>query len=71
MIAGIAFVSIHLFHIIFCVQPGEHPDCSKVTGCPRLLHYSASLHLLDMLPQPPPLPVENTVDSHSLTSDEG
>ncbi|XP_075876116.1 roundabout homolog 4 isoform X2 [Nelusetta ayraudi] len=50
---------------------GGHPDCSKVSGCPRLLHYSASLHLVDMLPPPPPVPTEDTTDSHSLTSDEG
>nr|XP_046267177.1 roundabout homolog 1 isoform X2 [Scatophagus argus] len=52
-------------------QHGGHPESSKVTGCPRLLHYSASLHLVDMLPPPPPLPIEDTMDTHSLTSDEG
>eukprot|EP00064_Thunnus_orientalis_P001310 superscaffoldBa00000089_g1313 len=50
---------------------GGHPECGKVAGCPRLLHYSASLHLVDMLPPPPPLPIEDTTDIHSLTSDEG
>ncbi|XP_029957379.1 roundabout homolog 1 [Salarias fasciatus] len=40
-------------------------------GCPRLLHYSASLHLVDMLPPPPPLPPEDMSDAHSLSSDEG
>lgn len=50
---------------------GGRPDCSKVSGCPRLLHYSASLHLVDMLPPPPPVPTEDATDSHSLTSDEG
>ncbi|KAM9348952.1 roundabout homolog 4 [Symphorus nematophorus] len=50
---------------------GGHPDCGKVAGCPRLLHYSASLHLVDMLPPPPPLPIEDSMDAHSLTSDEG
>ncbi|KAI3373941.1 hypothetical protein L3Q82_021984 [Scortum barcoo] len=48
-----------------------HPECGKVAGCPRLLHYSASLHLVDMLPPPPPIPPEDTMDTHSLTSDEG
>ncbi|XP_068187864.1 roundabout homolog 4 isoform X2 [Antennarius striatus] len=51
--------------------PGGHQDCHKVTGCPRLLHYSASLHLVDMLPPPPPVPIEDTPDAHSLSSDEG
>ncbi|XP_023265935.1 roundabout homolog 4 isoform X1 [Seriola lalandi dorsalis] len=50
---------------------GGHPDCGKVAGCPRLLHYSASVHLVDMLPPPPPMPIDNTTDTHSLTSDEG
>ncbi|KAM7374897.1 hypothetical protein PAMP_007531 [Pampus punctatissimus] len=52
-------------------QHGGHPECGKVAGCPRLLHYSASLHLVDMLPPPPPLPIDDTTDAHSLTSDEG
>ncbi|XP_049891389.1 roundabout homolog 1 isoform X2 [Epinephelus moara] len=50
---------------------GGHSECEKVTGCPRLLHYSASFHLLDMLPPPPPMPIEDTTDTHSLSSDEG
>ncbi|XP_070699929.1 roundabout homolog 4 [Pempheris klunzingeri] len=50
---------------------GGHPECSKVSGCPRLLHYSASLHLVDLLPPPPPMPIEDASDTHSLTSDEG
>lgn len=50
---------------------GGHPDCGKAAGCPRLLHYSASLHLVDMLPPPPPMPTEDTTDTHSYTSDEG
>ncbi|XP_034539221.1 roundabout homolog 1 isoform X2 [Notolabrus celidotus] len=50
---------------------GGHSECSKVACCPRLLHYSASLHLVDMLPPPPPLPIEDTTDAHSFTSDEG
>ncbi|XP_036071174.1 roundabout homolog 1 isoform X2 [Oryzias melastigma] len=41
------------------------PDCCKAAGGSRLLHCSASLHFLDMLPPPP---VE---DKHSLSSDEG
>ncbi|XP_054481113.1 roundabout homolog 1 [Anoplopoma fimbria] len=52
------------------VPSGRH-ECDKVSGCPRLLHYSASLHLMDMLPPPPPMPAEDTTDTHSLTSDEG
>ncbi|XP_041865190.1 roundabout homolog 4 isoform X2 [Melanotaenia boesemani] len=50
---------------------GGHPDCGKAAGCPRLLHYSASLQLVDMLPPPPPKPTEDTADRHSLSSDEG
>ncbi|XP_056267109.1 roundabout homolog 1-like isoform X2 [Pseudoliparis swirei] len=49
------------------VPSGRH-ECDQVAGCPRLLHYSASLHLVDMLPPPPPLPME---DTHSFSSDEG
>ncbi|XP_040007257.1 roundabout homolog 1 isoform X2 [Xiphias gladius] len=52
-------------------QHGGNPECARVAGCPRLLHYSASLHLVDMLPPPPPIPTDNTMDTHSLTSDEG
>ncbi|KAM9847003.1 roundabout homolog 4 [Aulostomus maculatus] len=52
-------------------QYGGHPECNDVAGCPRLLHYSASLQLVDMLPPPQLLPVEGATDSQSLTSDEG
>ncbi|XP_038565144.1 roundabout homolog 1 isoform X2 [Micropterus salmoides] len=48
-----------------------HSQYSKVACGPRLLHYSASLHLVDMLPPPPPIPTEDTTDAYSLTSDEG
>ncbi|XP_037323542.2 roundabout homolog 1 isoform X1 [Pungitius pungitius] len=51
--------------------PSGRLECDQVTGCPRLLHYSASLHLVDMLPPPAPMPMEDTVDTYSLTSDEG
>ncbi|XP_059207792.1 roundabout homolog 1 [Centropristis striata] len=50
---------------------GGHPECDKVSVCPRLLHYSASLHFLDMLPPPPPRPYDHTMDTHSLSSEEG
>ncbi|XP_043107009.1 roundabout homolog 1 isoform X1 [Puntigrus tetrazona] len=39
----------------------------KPLGSPRILHYSASLQLVDMLPSPPPLPIE---DNHSLSSED-
>ncbi|XP_040038210.2 roundabout homolog 4 isoform X2 [Gasterosteus aculeatus] len=51
--------------------PSGRLECDQVTGCPRLLHYSASLHLVDMLPPPPPMPMDDTVDTYSVTSDEG
>ncbi|XP_041656512.1 roundabout homolog 1 [Cheilinus undulatus] len=51
--------------------PSGRQECNKAPCCPRLLHYSASLHLVDMLPPPPPLPIEDIIDSHSLISDEG
>ncbi|XP_056141178.1 roundabout homolog 1 [Lampris incognitus] len=52
-------------------QHGGHLECVKLVGSPRVLQYSASLQLVDMLPSPPPLPVDDTTDTHSLTSDEG
>ncbi|XP_019123425.2 roundabout homolog 1 isoform X1 [Larimichthys crocea] len=52
------------------VPSGRH-ECNQVASSPRLLHYSASLHLVDMLPPPPPLPMEDSADAHSYTSDEG
>ncbi|KAJ8275944.1 hypothetical protein COCON_G00076960 [Conger conger] len=48
--------------------PGGFSECAKPLGSPRLLHYSASLHLIDVLPTPPPLPLD---DTHSLSSEEG
>ncbi|CAL8305388.1 unnamed protein product [Gadus morhua 'NCC'] len=50
-------------------RPGVCPEGAQLMGSPRLLHYSASLHLVDMLP-PPPVPPP-TEDTHSLSSDEG
>ncbi|XP_008330695.1 roundabout homolog 1 isoform X3 [Cynoglossus semilaevis] len=50
---------------------GGHPECAEVTGCPRLLHYSASLHLVDMLPPPGQMSTDHITDAHSLSSDEG
>ncbi|XP_078787184.1 roundabout homolog 4 isoform X3 [Oryzias latipes] len=44
------------------------PDCCKGDGSSRLLHCSASLHLLDVLPPPP---AEDASDKRSLSSDEG
>ncbi|KAB5543543.1 hypothetical protein PHYPO_G00080410 [Pangasianodon hypophthalmus] len=40
----------------------------KPLSSPRILQYSASLHLVDMLPTPPPLPMD---DNHSVSSEEG
>ncbi|XP_037403459.1 roundabout homolog 1 isoform X2 [Pygocentrus nattereri] len=49
-------------------HPGGASENVKPFGSPRILHYSASLHLVDMLPSPPPLPME---DSQSVSSEEG
>lgn len=70
-LAFVGLVSLDLNWSCLWLCAGGRPDCSKVSGCPRLLHYSASLHLVDMLPPPPPVPTEDATDSHSLTSDEG
>ncbi|KAK5888266.1 hypothetical protein CesoFtcFv8_016781 [Champsocephalus esox] len=51
--------------------PAARHEWDKAAGCPRVLHYSTSLHLMDMLPPPPSMPLEDTMDSHSLSSDEG
>lgn len=51
--------------------PAVQHDCGKAVGCPRLLHYSASLHLMDMLLPPPLKPPAVTADTQSLSSDEG
>ena len=60
-----------VFHRCFLSVPygGVCPEGAQLMGSPRLLHYSASLHLVDMLP-PPPVPPP-TEDTHSLSSDEG
>ncbi|XP_015193166.2 roundabout homolog 4 isoform X1 [Lepisosteus oculatus] len=48
---------------------GALPECPKLAGSPRVLHYSASLRLIDMLPALPPLP-QTDHDTHSLSSEE-
>ncbi|TRY88282.1 hypothetical protein DNTS_009328 [Danionella cerebrum] len=47
----------------------QHPagGAVKPLSPPRVLHYSASLQLVDMLPNPPPLPME---DNQSLSSED-
>ncbi|XP_034034776.1 roundabout homolog 1 isoform X2 [Thalassophryne amazonica] len=52
-------------------QLGGHPQCTNTGGCPCTLLYSASLHLVDMLPTAPQFPTDGAMDSHSITSDEG
>ncbi|KAJ3588751.1 hypothetical protein NHX12_009605 [Muraenolepis orangiensis] len=47
-----------------------YPEGVRLVGSPRLLHYSASLHPMDMLPSPPPPPPREE-DTHSLSSDDG
>ena len=52
-----------------CVCPGVCEGDPSLS--PRLLHYSTSLQLVDLLPRPPPLPVDDTTDTPSLSSEEG
>ncbi|MCI4388283.1 hypothetical protein PGIGA_G00083880 [Pangasianodon gigas] len=47
---------------------GGVSESMKPFTSPRILQYSASLHLVDMLPTPPPLPMD---DNHSVSSEEG
>nr|XP_020469129.1 roundabout homolog 4-like isoform X2 [Monopterus albus] len=59
-------------HKLSHVPSGRHGGAGgKAAGCPRLLHYSASVHLVDMLPPPPSVSKDNTMDTHSITSEEG
>ncbi|KAJ7996920.1 hypothetical protein DPEC_G00223500 [Dallia pectoralis] len=51
--------------------PGGCPERIKPRASPRILHYSASLQLVDMLPTPPPLPIDDITDTYSLSSEEG
>ncbi|TNN51668.1 Roundabout 1 [Liparis tanakae] len=59
---------LHAVNSVPIAPTRNQAKCDQVSGCPRLLHYSASLHLVDMLPPPPPLPME---DTQSFSSDEG
>ncbi|XP_028839568.1 roundabout homolog 1 isoform X2 [Denticeps clupeoides] len=64
-------VPVHQQALVVRNASGAHHQPSgafKQTGSPRILHYSASLHLVDMLPTPPPLPIDDTL---SLSSEEG
>ncbi|KAM4547042.1 roundabout homolog 4 [Fundulus diaphanus] len=56
------------------VPAGRHggaPECVKVAAGSRLLHYSASLHLLDLLHPPPLNATDDPTDRNTLSSDEG
>ncbi|XP_019904244.2 roundabout homolog 1 isoform X2 [Esox lucius] len=53
------------------LPPGGRSECIKPMASPRILHYSASLQLVDMLSTPPPLPMDDTTDTYSLSSEEG
>nr|XP_055064219.1 roundabout homolog 1 isoform X2 [Misgurnus anguillicaudatus] len=46
---------------------GGVSESVKPVSSPRILHYSASLQLVDMLPSPPPLPIE---DNYSISSED-
>ncbi|XP_037835125.1 roundabout homolog 1 isoform X2 [Kryptolebias marmoratus] len=50
---------------------GEPTDCGEAAAGSRLLHYSTSLHLVNMLPPPPVILSNETADRNSLSSDEG
>lgn len=68
----VEMITATLQHLTFtCDLSGGYPEYGKTAGFPRLLHYSASVHLVDMLPPPPAISRDNAVDAHSLTSDEG
>ncbi|XP_051541034.1 roundabout homolog 1-like isoform X1 [Myxocyprinus asiaticus] len=70
---------VHQQALAVCSAPGNHQqkfsqhpaggvsESVKQLSSPRILHYSASLQLVDMLPSPPPLPME---DNHSLSSED-
>ncbi|XP_076876576.1 roundabout homolog 4 isoform X2 [Brachyhypopomus gauderio] len=49
-------------------RPGGVSEWPKPFSSPKILHYSASLHLVDVMASPPPLPVD---DSLSVSSEEG
>ncbi|XP_061608199.1 roundabout homolog 1 isoform X3 [Phyllopteryx taeniolatus] len=49
--------------------PSSQLEYNQFADCPRLLHNSASLQLIDVLP--PLFNLEEATDSHSVTSDEG
>ncbi|KAL0994534.1 hypothetical protein UPYG_G00123610 [Umbra pygmaea] len=53
------------------LPPGGHQECVRPPASPRILHYTASLHLVDMLPSPPPLPMDDTTDTYSVSSEDG
>ncbi|XP_051540284.1 roundabout homolog 1-like isoform X2 [Myxocyprinus asiaticus] len=70
---------MHQQALAVCSTPGNHQqkfsqhpagdvsESVKPLSSPRILHYSASLQLVDMLPSPPHLQME---DNHSLSSEE-
>ncbi|KAA0704054.1 Roundabout -like protein 1 [Triplophysa tibetana] len=70
---------VHQQALTVCTAPSNHQqrfrqnpaggvsEPVKPLSSPRILHYSASLQLVDMLPTPPPLPTE---DNHSISSDD-
>lgn len=65
-------VVVVLTLVLLCILPqGGRSECVKPLASSQFLHHSASLHLVDMLPTPPPLPMDDTTDTHSLTSEEG
>ncbi|KAF4081995.1 hypothetical protein AMELA_G00146710 [Ameiurus melas] len=47
---------------------GRVSESMKPLTSPRILQYSASVRLVDMLPTPPPLPMD---DNYSVSSEEG
>ncbi|XP_058866167.1 roundabout homolog 1-like isoform X1 [Acipenser ruthenus] len=51
------------------IAKGGFPVGSKSAGSPKILHYSASLRMIDVPPAPPPFP-ELEDDTQSLSSEE-
>ncbi|MEQ2302880.1 hypothetical protein AMECASPLE_011240 [Ameca splendens] len=52
-------------------QHGGAPECGEGAARSHLLHYSASMHLVDLLPPPPLTDTDDPTDRNTLSSDDG